>query len=96
MRIKLRQDHINRGKRPDEGAGPHPINLGRECPLALCLSELTGMVCEVDILEDFAMVFMRQPNGKYLSKDLPKSCKTFIERWDNHKTVDPFSFNMDL
>ena len=83
MIINVTQEHINIGK----PLSPH------YCPVSYALSEQVGGKWYI------GNVWADLTDGKggcCKSIRLPQSCRTFIDYFDNHCTVEPFSFEVDL
>lgn len=93
MRIRVTEEDINTAQRPD-GQDAQPV-VASMCPIALALKRSTGAMWEVDIVDDVPMAYTKV-GGQYRAVDLPTSCRQFIIRWDNHKSVQAFNFNVDL
>ena len=93
MKFELTEDHIRAGKQGNCSM----------CPVALCLREqapdsvVTGIQTSTrsrSTAETWAGITVLRVRGEYYRT--PPEVSSFITRFDDGKTVKPFSFEVDL
>lgn len=82
LKIDVTQEDIDKGTPEKSNSCPIALALKRQLPEAEEIS--------VDIVSDFMI-----DEQRYIG-DLPKSGEMFIQDFDNHKQVNPFSFEMEF
>jgi hypothetical protein len=81
LKIKVTQEHIDKGERKSE----------RFCPVALALKEQTHE--RAFVLKENCYFLVRQ----YVPRKypMPKEVEEFVSKFDKGEKVDPFSFDCD-
>lgn len=81
--IRVKQEHIAEAKR--RMLSTQGFSKSKNCPIALALKEHFKSD-EITVGKTSFIV------NSYAAKDLPRSCRRFIARFDNNRLVEPFNF----
>lgn len=87
MRVKVTQEHINKGER---------ISCSR-CPVALAIADITNVVVSVTTTCFYRLKKTRQDRFHLRKKvDMPLEVRKFVRRFDSYQPVEPFEFDLDV
>ena len=85
LTVSVTADHIERGS-----AGN-----GEFCPIALAVRELVAERSYVSVDQD--SMFVRRPDEDFgFEGEPPESAIDFINAFDSHNPVEPFTFEVEL
>jgi hypothetical protein len=82
MKIKVTQEHINKGISGDMN----------KCPIALAVLEATHLP-SLSVSTDYVIIDI---GTRKLSRKLPDEVKEFITAFDFHHLVKPFEFELEV
>ena len=87
IKIKVKQDHINRGD---------PCS-SDSCPIALAVIEATGAKPDsVSVGYSGISIFSEDGNVRKAYCKTPQIARTFIRLFDDYEKVSPFEFEADF
>jgi hypothetical protein len=84
MKIVVRKRHIQQGVGSCGGSAT--------CPIALAINEQTKFKAQVG----WSATFLTSADGRTKTLLNTEKMKSFIDKFDNGKSVRPFSFNIDI